>query len=400
MSVKPVFFTRFLLGFFLFTASAASAQQNTSQPSFSFKNGVGVVAPDSNFSINVRFRMQNRAAVSTVSETDLSIDEVEARVRRCRLRFEGFMINTKLTYYIQLSFSRGDMDWSGPENSQYNNSPNVVRDAIISYKFNPNFTLAFGQGKLPGNRQRVVSSGEQQFVDRSILNALLTTDRDFGLQGTYNNHFGNFHYILKGAVTSGEGRNSLRSDNGLNYTGRAEILPFGTFTNKGDYFEGDLEREQKPKLSIGAAYNFNDNAVRSAGTLGRDLYEKRDMETVIADAVFKYRGLAISGEYMVRNVQNPVTRKDNLTRNIYVGYGENIQVSYLFKNNVEIAGRYTAMHPYTYRLSTDKPVQQYVLGCTQYLRGHRVKTQQNIGYEDITGAGKSWFAAFQIELGI
>ncbi len=386
-----------LLWFFINVVCNAQ-QANT--PFFSYKNGLGITAADSSFSMNIRFRMQNRAIMQTVSNTDLSASEVEARVRRCRLRFEGFVWNPKLTYSLQLSFSRGDMDWSGPDNSKYNTSPNVVRDAMISYKFTPNFTLSFGQGKLPGNRQRVISSGDQQFVDRSILNATLNIDRDFGLQAAYNNNFGDFNYNFKAALTSGEGRNSVSSDNGLAYTGRVEVLPFGNFENKGDYFEGDLMREKTPKLSVGAVYSFNDNAVRSGGQIGRDLFEKRDMETIIGDAVLKYRGFALSGEYIIRNAAKPVTVSGIQNRNIYVGYGENIQASYLFKNNVELAGRFTAMHPYEYRKSTDKPVTHYVLGCTQYLKGHRVKVQENIGYQNIIGGEKNWYFALQVELGI
>jgi phosphate-selective porin OprO/OprP len=226
--------------------------------SFSFSNGIGMVAPDSLFSINFRFRTQLRSAYTTISENDFSASEIEARVRRLRLRMEGFVVNPKLNYYIQLSFSRGDMDWTDNDNSAINSSPNIVRDAVFIYKPNQKLSIVFGQTKLPGNRQRVVSSGELQFADRSIVNSVFTIDRDFGLQFAYLNNVSKLHYALKGAISSGEGRNSNVSDGGLAYTGRAELLPFGKFTNKGDYFEGDIEREQKPKVSIAAGYHYNE----------------------------------------------------------------------------------------------------------------------------------------------
>ena len=42
------------------------------------------------------------------------------------------------------------------------------------------FSIKFGQGKLPGNRERVISSGNLQLVDRSRLNSRYNIDRDVG----------------------------------------------------------------------------------------------------------------------------------------------------------------------------------------------------------------------------
>ena len=201
------------------------AQSANNAPTFNFSRGIGIAVPDSSFSLNFRFRSQLRAGYVSNSTSDLSASEIEARVRRLRMRIEGFMINPKINYSIQLSFSRGDMDWVDNDNSAVNSSPNVVRDAVVIYRPNSNWSFTFGQTKLPGNRQRVVSSGELQFTDRSIVNATFNIDRDFGAQFSYQNSISTIGYALKGALTSGEGRNSSASDAGLAYTGRVEILP-------------------------------------------------------------------------------------------------------------------------------------------------------------------------------
>jgi hypothetical protein len=49
------------------------------------------------------------------------------------------------------------------------------------YKLYENWTIGFGQTKLPGNNQRVVSSGSLEFTDRTINNSRFNIDRDFGL---------------------------------------------------------------------------------------------------------------------------------------------------------------------------------------------------------------------------
>src|SRR5690606_24517971 len=156
--------------------------------------GLGIVTADSLYSLKFQFRIQNRAAFVSKGLDDLAAESFEFRVRRLRLKFEGFVYDPKLTYYIQLSFSRGDMDWRGFEDARVNSSPNVVRDAVIYYNPTPNLKLGFGQTKLPGNRQRVVSSGDQQFVDRSIVNANFNIDRDFGFFG----HLSGEYFNLRG----------------------------------------------------------------------------------------------------------------------------------------------------------------------------------------------------------
>lgn len=392
---------------FVLIGGKSNAQElSKNMPSWSFKNGIGMVTPDSTFSLNFRFRMQNRAAYYTVSEKDFSASEIEARVRRLRMRIEGFVINPKITYYVQLSFSRGDMDWSVRDNSTFNNSPNIVRDAVVFYRPNKHFTFLIGQTKLPGNRQRVVSSGDLQFADRSIVNSTFNIDRDFGIQAVYENKISDFTFLLKGAISSGEGRNSLVSDAGLAYTGRIELLPFGKFSNKGDYFEGDLEREQKPKLALAGGYHYNESAWRTAGTLGKDLYEGRSLSSIIADLVFKYKGFALTAEYISRTTANPITiNSSGSERIVYVGEGKLIQASYIFKSNFEIAARYAVVTPKSSIRDRENQLENITLGITKYLNKHRLKLQGNVLYNMETDmivneTSNNWGFMFQVELGI
>ncbi len=374
--------------------------------------GVGLVANDSSFSLNFQFRIQNRASFNTIDEGNWSAKDYEFRVRRLRMKFTGFVIDPRLTYYIQLSFSRGDMDWRGPDNSTVNTSPNVVRDAVIYYQVKPKLRLGFGQTKLPGNRQRVVSSGDQQFPDRSIVNAAFNIDRDFGFFATYTGS----HYNLKGALTSGEGRNSTISLGGLAYTGRVELLPFGHFKNNGDDFEGDLEREPSPKLVLAGTYHYNDRAERQAGQTGNDIYEMRSLVSMEADMLWKYNGWAWYTEWMNRSTSNPITvSSSDITKNraVSVGQGFLTQLSYLFKNNFEIAGRYGQTKPNealynnpSFPSYNVKELEQFELGVTKYLRGHRVKIQGSLQYlvpTDLNTLVRQpgyYSGTFQFELGI
>jgi len=383
--------------FALMTTFSSFAQTSPSPaPYFTYSKGLGILSPDSLFLLNIRFRMQNRAAFATESGDDFTINEVEARVRRLRLRFDGFIYNPKLTYLIQLSFSRGDMDYESL------GFPNIVRDAYVQYSFNKSFSIGLGQTKLPGNRQRVNSSGDLQLADRSIVNSTFNIDRDFGFQVYYKKP----KYTLRGAVSSGEGRNISTSDNGLAYTGRAELLPFGTFTNGGDYFEGDLAREEKPKVSIGFVYSYNNNAVRTGGQLGSFLYSSADIATSAIDFLYKHNGWAFAAEFMNRTSPTPITTNtDGDVKYVYVGHGQNYQGSYLFKNNFEIVARYSEVSPRTEIQPYEKLKRQYTSGVSKYIKGHRVKLQSDVTYEqdqqlETKTENNFWIYRFQVEIGI
>lgn len=398
----------------LILSTPAVAQLGSQIPYFTYGKGLGIMSPDSLFLMNIRFRMQNRAGMETMSATDWEPAVIEARVRRLRLRFDGFVYSSRLTYVLQLSFSRGDIDY---EDSGF---PNIIRDAMVIYNFNKHFALGIGQTKLPGNRQRVNSSGDLQLPDRSIVNSEFNIDRDFGIQAYYRNAIHGFNYVLRGAVSSGDGRNfnnagtssTVSSDlavNGLCYTGRIELLPLGEFTNNGDYFEGDLVREPSPRLSMGAGFSNNENAKRSGGQLGRYLYESRDIETTMFDALYKHNGWAFAAEFIRRYANDPITTDPDDPANeqhVYAGHGQNYQGSYLFRNNYEIVTRYSVVVPDQDIQLLEPQLEQFTLGATKYLRGHRVKLQTEFTYaidswlEGLEKNHDYFIIRFQIEVGI
>jgi phosphate-selective porin OprO and OprP len=402
MKLGAKIFFCILLSLAAYIPAFSQAQPQISPtPYFTYGKGLGIISPDSLFMLNIRFRMQNRLALTSESEENLDIETVEARVRRLRLRFDGFIYTPKLNYVIQLAFSRGDMDFDDT------GFPNVIRDAMILYSFTDHFSMGLGQTKLPGNRQRVNSSGDLQLPDRSIVNSTFNIDRDFGLQAYFNHHIKGFHFVIRGAISSGEGRNVSESDNGLAYTGRVELLPFGKFTNGGDYFEGDLAREARPKISLGVTLSANQNALRTGGQIGKYLYEPRDIQTSMLDFLFKHQGWSFAAELLKRDTRDPITVNQlGETEHVYKGHGENYQGSYLFRNNVEVVGRYSIVNPHADIYTKRERKQQYTLGATKYIRGHRLKLQSDLTYEvntwflDASKNNNNWQLRFQIEAGI
>ena len=146
-------------------------------------------------------------------------------LRRARLKFEGFGFSQKITYFIELGLSENDM----PETSKFvSNLSSVVLDAWIEWNFYKNFSLLIGQSKLPGNIERIISSGKMALVDRSILNREFNIDRDIGLKLMHKFKFSEKFYVKETfAFSQGEGRSVISGNlGGYQYTTRLEFLPF------------------------------------------------------------------------------------------------------------------------------------------------------------------------------
>ena len=360
------------------TLFGQASTQSTGSFDFS-SSGIVFRTADSANAIIMRFRMQNWLTYNTVSTSDLSAASTELVVRRLRLRFGGHVFDPRLTFNLQLSFSRSDQDYS---DTQF---PNIVRDAMVFWNFSPRLQVGFGQTKLPGNRQRVISSGDQEIADRSIVNGAFNLDRDFGLQGFWQPIHGPVIMNLRAAISSGEGRNAPTiSGGGFAYTGRVEILPMGAFLNGGDYFDSDLMREPTPKLSVGVSAQYNEDMNKTRGEVGKALYAPRTATVLYADALLKYRGLAVYGEYAQRSADDPITvnpSNANEKRAVFVGRGYMAQASYLLPFNLLIGGRYavTEAGDQLAGLSDYARATNLAGVLTYYVNGHRIKTNLELG---------------------
>ncbi|AUC82665.1 porin [Lacinutrix sp. Bg11-31] len=356
------------------------------------KGLINFTAKDSSFSIKFAPRFQ----VRSMSSWDHDGNKYESPdhnfiVRRARLKFSGFAYTTKLKYKIELGLSNRDVSGANEFNR---NTPRIILDAVLMWNFADNWELWAGQTKLPGNIERVVSSANLQLVDRSLLNSRFNIDRDLGIQLRHKSNLGgNFLMRQKLSISQGEGRNVTEGNiGGLQYTGRVEFLPLGEFKSKGDYVQADLKREVTPKLMVGTTYNYNQDAVRERSGLGDymfrsddSLYET-DQTTIFVDAMFKYQGFSFMGEYATRSAENAVAIDlDGIPTGdvVLTGNALNLQAGYLFKSNYEIAGRFTTVDYDT--ITGSLPQEQYTLGGSKYVVGHKLKVQSDISYTTLDG---------------
>lgn len=377
-----------LISLFIFSLTQG---QEISDTSFG-KGIINYTAKDSSFSIKFAPRIQFRSETNwdyNGANYDSPLHSIS--IRRARLKFDGWAYSPKLEYKIELGLSNRDIAGA----NQFNrNTPYYIFDAVIMWNFYENFELWAGQTKLPGNVERVVSSANMQLIDRSLLNSRFNIDRDIGIQLRHFDHLGN-DFILreKIAISQGEGRNITEGNQGgLQYTGRIEFLPFGEFKSNGDYSQSDLVREVSPKLMVGITYDFNEDAVKTRGNLGSYMFladgslYKTDITTFFVDTMFKYKGFSFMGEYANRDAKNPVAVEADGTEtgdSVLIGNALNLQGGYLFKNNYEIAGRFTITNydTITERLGEE----QYTVGLSKFIVGHKLKVQSDVSYTTLKG---------------
>ncbi|WP_455170503.1 porin [Aegicerativicinus sediminis] len=390
----------YALGIFLCFFAGTLQAQESNAPKFG-KGLFNLVGQDSSWTMKVGLRFQLLSS-SIFSEDHQP--EHNFLVRRSRLKFDGYAFSPKLRYKFELGLSNRDMSGT----SQFTrNSPRFIMDAVVMWNFYENFELWVGQTKLPGNRERVISSANLETVDRSLLNGEFNIDRDIGLQLHHEtNWFGNFITREIVAVSQGEGRNvTSGNEGGHQFTGRVEFLPFGNFKSKGDYTGADLERHENPRLSIGVTYDYNNNAVRERSNLGTYMetdtgFHETDISTFFIDAHLKYRGFSFLGEYADRNADDPIAKNSDgtLTGDIVeVGNALNLQAGILNKSNWQFLGRYTHME-LDKEITGRNPVEQYTIGISKYFVGHKLKIQSDLSMLDAQTDSNEYMFRLQFEL--
>ena len=362
--------------------------QKTTAPKFG-KGLFNLVGKDNSWSMKVGLRFQSLATTNWNVSNGISNSSSSMLIRRSRLKFDGFAYSPKLKYKVELGLSNRDQSGASEYTS---NAPRYILDALLKWNFSGNFVLWFGQTKLPGNRERVISSANLQQVDRSLLNSRFTIDRDMGFQ--LRHHFNLTDTFLVKEIFSmaqGEGRNITTGNiGGHQYTTRIELFPFGNFTGKGDYKGSDLAFEKQAKLSLGIAYDFNNNASKTRSNQGSYMLNdtglySTNISTLFIDAMYKHKGFSLMAEYANRDAKDPLAKNSDgsLTGDeVQVGHGLNIQTGYLVSKTVEVSARYT-------NISLDKIItgkdseNQYTLGLSKYVAGHSLKVQTDLSYTDI-----------------
>jgi hypothetical protein len=306
--------------------------------------------------------------------------ETRFRMRRLRLRLSGKSANERFGYRLQVDLAGQD---EAQREGDVSDLRNFLLDAYVSYKVARRVELIFGQrATYTDNRELFMNSNSLQLPERSRLTSAFASIREFGLfaKGTFRTGRGTYlkPYLT---ITNGDGANVFTNDRGgLKYGGRIDFLPFGLFTNFGQFRQADVVREQTPKLVVGVTGNYNDGITSRRGrNSGRFVYlndingngdlddgEERlpDYAKFGIDFMFKYKGFSAIGEYhksWATDISDDINLRsdwfndpsqftdnfrdlspeDYVRSQMMLGEAYNIQAGYLFKNGISVDARYT-----------------------------------------------------------
>ena len=354
-----------IISLFLFLISFNINCQSTLD-SYSFGEGISFTA-DNGSKIKLSGYAQPHVEIKNYNDLEENSSSTRFRLRRLRLRFDGQAANPKFAYRFQVDLS-GSSE-TGEATGDF------LLDAYVSYDITNRIKVIFGQrSTYTDNRELFMNSNSLQLVERSRLTSAFSSIREFGLFLS-----GNFRLNGKGSylrpyfvLTNGDGINNFDKDlGGLKIGGRIDFLPFGLFTNKGQFRQIDVMRELTPKFVIGVNYSHNSGmSSRRGRNSGSILYLNEfgqqslpDYTKYGIDFLFKYNGFSALGEYIKSSSTVPTNiiervRNDGSTSSSFLvngvqdvesyvngrmmlGEAYNIQMGYLFKSGITIDSRYT-----------------------------------------------------------
>jgi phosphate-selective porin OprO and OprP len=309
------------------------------------------------------------------------------RIRRAKMKLEGWFwippqaapsprTLPKLSYEVQLNWAA----LGANVGAQPANAGAVLEDANIAWdpQGMGKFRVVFGQYKVPFGRQQLTSSGNQQFIDRSLVSDEYERGRDIGVS-------------VQGAIWSNklEYRAGLFNGNGLNrptndndtfqYNARlmwqpngSQVLAQRAWVSGALYSEADFESTTVPIYALGL--NFESSNFHRT-TTGDDL----KATAVGVDGLYKFKGFSTTGEFYYRERRPEILRK-------FQSNGGYIQAGMMLNQfrTWEAVARFGQRE--LSDLTDNDEIKEIRAGINYYYRRHSLKFQTDFGRVE-TGRG-------------
>lgn len=344
------------------------------------KNGFEFRTENNKFSLAIQNRAQIRYSDPFDSDprsiADLERDDSSFRIRRARTRLRGHAYWPWLKYYLQY-------DWSQP----------VLRDLTLTIDKYQWAKVWFGRGKVIYNDERVTSSANQQFVNRSIVNDIFTVDRQQGVQIFGNLFPGTWHDVSYSAgifsgLGVGEGSND---DKHMMYSGR---LQWNALGGEMPFSQSDIEFLEQPALNFAFAAATNRSRCTAFQTDSRSCRDlpgfapgedgQYRINQMMEEVRFKWQGFSVQHELHWKEIidtfkgQGDPARKTNLMGSlVQAGYFPH-HIFPVIPRNLEFAGRYAFVDPNTHEKND---LQKEISGVvTYFFNGHANKVNFQISH--------------------
>lgn len=353
-----------------------SIQQNKIEIEYTNK-GFQFKTADNRHLLHIESRLQFRFATPG-DQNPLNYDDIYAtdntvfKINRARLKIGGHAFHPYLKYYFEYELAQG----------------NLLDFRLMFTKWKT-FNFKVGQWKTYYNRERVISSGKQQMVDRSIVTRPFTLDRQQGVE-FYGRFFegtlADLTYNM--SVLTGTGRGiSENDDNNLMYVGRIQWNILGREVS---WSGSDLDFSDKPAALIAFAGVTNTSPyTRFSQDGGGQLDGFEDgvsgqykVNQYMIETAFKYKGFSWQSEIHTKDINDQV---NNTMTHLKGNY---FQAGYFFSNIIgfvpeplEVAARFASYDP-NVDLSRNLE-REYALGFNWFFNGHRNKLTTEFTYFEL-----------------
>ncbi len=155
-----------------------------------------LASPDGRFLLTLDGMLQIRWIYNYHDEPDRHRRGFENT--RTRLTFRGHVFGPDVQYLVRGEFNRDQVP--APEGGGFE-----LLDAWVRYNFTDNWSLRFGQFKLPFTRERLVSSATGLAVERSLVDETTNLGRSQGVELTYADATQRLAMALSDGATFGPG---------------------------------------------------------------------------------------------------------------------------------------------------------------------------------------------------
>jgi phosphate-selective porin len=336
--------------------------------------GFEIGTSDGNYLLQLQLRVQLRYAYPFDSDP-ITFDDFSERdqhifkVNRSRIKIGGNAYQPWLKYYME-----------------YELGGNALLDYRLMLEKWSALRVKVGQWKAQYSRERIISSGRQQMMERSIINREFTIDRQQGvsLYGRLKGSgIADFNYWA--SVFTGMGRGAKENDDThLMWMFRGQW----NFLGREVPFTGsDWEYHEKPAavLAFAAVTNQSPYTRFSTGGGGQLIgFEDGEpgqyrVKQWLQETAFKYRGFAWQQEFHRKEVDDKV----NLTKRTLTG--AYFQGGYFFHylwpaipKPLEVAARFTFYNPDIDR--GGDLLREYVFAANWFFNGHLNKLTTDLTF--------------------
>jgi hypothetical protein len=310
-------------------------------------------------------RLQTRWSDSEVTQDDLpgapSSSDSDFALNRGRLKLGGHLFSPALAIY-----------------SEYDFVDSRLLDLRATYKFTDWLSVRLGQWKSEFNRERIDSSGKQQFVERSVVTPWFTIDRQQAIMAS-----GRIGKGSRGDTSywfgwlSGAGRGGDTSDADGLWLGRAQWNFNGRVLG---FSQSAIGRPREPAGSVAVAVVTGRSGYTAFSSAGGGQLpgfsegepDQYRLQQVMIETAYQHGGFSWQQELHWKNIDDELAGE---TRRLVGGYAQAgmffSEIYASFPEPLEFAIRFARVDPN--RDLGDDTEKEYTLASNWFFKGHRNK---------------------------